>query len=97
MRENIRKIHEDVGKMNIAARLRWQEVYDARDFDVFDGDRDVGRIHLVDSYGDRERWFWGVSFQLTRRKSYGHAPSFDEAKAAFRAEYAGFVIRPAMG
>jgi hypothetical protein len=29
----------------------------------------------------------GVSFQLTGRKSYGHAPRFDGAKAAFRAEY----------
>jgi hypothetical protein len=28
-----------------------------------------------------------VSFQLTGRKSYGHDPSLDEAKAAFRAEY----------
>jgi Protein of unknown function (DUF4238) len=29
MRENIRKIHEDVGKTNIAARLKSQETYDA--------------------------------------------------------------------
>ena len=29
MRENIRKIHEDVGKMNIAARLQLQQTYDA--------------------------------------------------------------------
>lgn len=29
MRENIRKIHEDVGKMNIAARLRSQQTYEA--------------------------------------------------------------------
>jgi hypothetical protein len=28
-----------------------------------------------------------VSFQLTSRKSYGHAPTLDEAKAAFKAEY----------
>jgi hypothetical protein len=26
-------------------------------------------------------WFWGVSFQLTSRKSYGHAPTLDAAKA----------------
>jgi hypothetical protein len=32
-------------------------------------------------------WFWGVSFQLTGRKSYGHATSLDEAEAAFKAEY----------
>jgi hypothetical protein len=28
-----------------------------------------------------------VSFLLTDRKSYGHADSLDEAKAAFKAEY----------
>jgi hypothetical protein len=61
----------------------WQE----EDFDVFDGDREVGRIYLVDGYGGNETWFWGVSFQVTGRKSYGHASSLEEAKAAFRAEY----------
>ena len=30
---------------------------------------------------------WVVSFDLTHRKSYGHAASLDEAKAAFKAEY----------
>jgi hypothetical protein len=61
----------------------WSE----HDFDVFDGDRDVGRIYRVDAYGGNEKWFWGVSFQVTGRKSYGHAPSLDEATAAFKAEY----------
>jgi hypothetical protein len=28
-----------------------------------------------------------VSFQMTNRKSYGHAPTLDAAKVAFRAEY----------
>jgi len=57
------------------------------DYDVFDGDRDVGRIYLVDGHDGREAWFWGVSFQPTRRKRYGNVASLDEAKAAFRAEY----------
>jgi hypothetical protein len=55
------------------------------DFAVFDGDRDVGRIYRVDA--SPEVWFWGVKFTLTRRKSYGRAESFDEAKAMFKAEY----------
>jgi len=54
------------------------------DYDVFDGDRSVGRI-----YRDANKsWFWGISFQLTGRKSYGTAKSLGAAKAAFRAEYA---------
>ena len=62
---------------------RWQD----EDYDVFDGDREVGRIYLVDAYGGNETWVWGVSFQLTGRKCYGHATSLDDAKAAFKAEY----------
>ena len=50
----------------------------------------VGPIYLVDAYGGSERWFWGVSFQLTGRKSYGNDASLDEAKAAFKAEYAAW-------
>jgi hypothetical protein len=61
--------------------------WDDEDYGVFDGDRNVGRIYLVDAFGGTEIWFWGVSFQLTGRKSYGHTPSLDEAKAAFKAEY----------
>jgi hypothetical protein len=62
---------------------QWQD----EDYDVFDGGRDVGRIYLVDSNAGTETWFWGVSFLLTNRKSYGHAPTLDAAKAAFKAEY----------
>jgi hypothetical protein len=57
----------------------WQH----EDYDVFDGERCVGRIFLDANHA----WFWGVDFQITGRKSYGHAPSLEEAKAAFRAEY----------
>jgi hypothetical protein len=57
----------------------WQH----EDYDVCDGERDVGRIFLDANHN----WFWGVSFQITDRKSYGHAATLDDAKAAFRAEY----------
>jgi hypothetical protein len=42
----------------------WQH----EDYDVFDGDRDIGRVYLVDDFEISETWFWGVSFQLTGRK-----------------------------
>jgi hypothetical protein len=60
----------------------WSE----HDFDVFDGDRNVGRIYGVGGRADGE-WFWGVSFQLTGKKRYSRSPSLDDAKAAFKAEY----------
>jgi hypothetical protein len=60
----------------------WSE----HDYDVFDGDREVGRIYGVGGRSDGE-WFWGLSFRLTGEKRYGRALSLDEAKAAFKAEY----------
>jgi hypothetical protein len=57
------------------------------DYDVFDGDRFVGRIYQADNYPGHESWFWGVDFQLTHHISYGYVPSLDEARAAFKAEY----------
>jgi hypothetical protein len=66
--------------------------WNADDFDVFHGDRLVGRVYRVNS--SEEIWFWGVSFLLTNRKSYGHVASFNEAKAAFRAEYEKWRAEP---
>lgn len=40
------------------------------------------------------RWFWGVSFQVAGRKSYGHADSLEAAKTAFRAKYAAMASHP---
>jgi hypothetical protein len=55
------------------------------DFDVFDGEQNVGRIYRINA--STEAWFWGVKFTLTGRKSYGNAETLDEAKAMFKAEY----------
>jgi hypothetical protein len=65
----------------------WQH----EDYDVFDDDREVGRIYLVDGYAGNETWFWGVSFLLTNRKSYGHASSLDEAKLGSMPHSAQYV------
>jgi hypothetical protein len=56
----------------------WQ----AEDYDVLDGERSVGRIFLQ-AHGEL---FWGVSFMLTGRKSYGDARTREAAMAAFRTE-----------
>jgi hypothetical protein len=64
----------------------WQD----EDYDVFDGDRDVGRIYLVHAADRAETWYWGVSFQITKRKSYGYESTLAEASAAFRVEYEGW-------
>jgi hypothetical protein len=55
------------------------------DYDVLDDGREVGRIYRINAA--TEIWWWGVSFQLTGRKSCGRAPTRDDAMAAFKAEY----------
>jgi hypothetical protein len=55
------------------------------DYDVLDGERDVGAS--IASTRPHEVWWWGVDFMLTYRKSYGNAPTREEAMATFKAEY----------
>jgi hypothetical protein len=55
------------------------------DYDVFDADCCIDRMYRLNAA--TEAWWWGVSFMLTGRKSYGHAESLDQAKAVFKAEY----------
>lgn len=69
-----------------AAESRRSAAWSENDFDVFDGECELGRIYCVTD-DPSSYWFWGVSFELIRRKSYGYALSLDEATAAFKAEY----------
>jgi hypothetical protein len=49
--------------------------WDDHDFDVFDGDRAVGRTYRINAA--TELWWWGVEFDLTGRRSYGTADALD--------------------
>jgi hypothetical protein len=57
------------------------------DYDVFDGIRPVGRIYLFESRSNRAVWFWGILFDVAKRKCYGYAPSLEDAKAAIKEAY----------
>ena len=75
-----------------ASISRLSGTWSEHDYDVFDGDRDVGRIYQVDDRPSSP-WFWGVAFQVTKRKSYGYATSLEDAKAAFKAEYQAWLTK----
>lgn len=47
------------------------------DYDVLAGGREVGRIYRINAA--TEIWSGGISFMLTGRKSYGDAPTRDDA------------------
>ena len=63
------------------------------DFDVFDGDRNIGRIYLVDRFNKLERWYWGVDFEITGCRMHGHVSSLEDAKDEFRAKYEKWKAR----
>ena len=69
------------------AKVRKRGELQLDDYDVFDGDYEVGRIYLVHAENRAETWFWNISFQITKRKSYGYASSLQAAKAASQEEY----------
>jgi hypothetical protein len=58
------------------------------DFVVIDADRSVGRIYQTNAL--QEDWFWGASLDVVGETMRGHAPSLDEAKAAFKAAHLGW-------
>jgi hypothetical protein len=53
---------------------------------VFDGGRVVGRIYRLDD-GPDNSVVPGRVVQLTGGRSYRHAPTLDDVKAAFKSEY----------
>jgi hypothetical protein len=69
-----------------ASTLRPSGSWKDEDFDVFNCEQCVGRIYRVTDQPN-SLWFWGVSFQVTRRKSYGYESSLDSAEEAFKAAY----------
>ncbi len=83
-REHGRLFTSGIPKRPPAASVTLRRSARARDdYDMMDGDRNVGRIFL----DDNGAWFWGVDFMLTHRKSYGTAESREGAMVAFKAEY----------
>jgi hypothetical protein len=73
---------------DLTLRPTWPEpprVRTVADFTVFDGDRNVGRIHRTNSA--QEEWFWGVRLVVANEPMRGYAPSLEEARTAFKAAY----------
>jgi hypothetical protein len=65
----------------------------AIDFAAQDGVEEGGIREAQSWPTDRETCFWGISFQLTGRKSYGRGKSLNEAKVGFTAECAAWGER----
>ena len=56
------------------------------DYDVFDGDRHVGRIMLHPQAPEGEHWFWTITARVPNTMhDRGYVASREEARADFKA------------
>lgn len=80
----------EIGRMPLrlipASKSRKDGEWSAEDYDVFDGDKEVGRIYRIND--PVEKWFWGFAFGITNPAKYGRViGKREDAMAAFKKAY----------
>jgi hypothetical protein len=69
-----------------ASKSRSSGEWSDDDYDVFDGEKVVGRIYRENSRDDY--WFWGLAFNERARPTYGRIlGKREDAMAAFKTAY----------